>query len=70
MQVLKLPGVNALARSLPEEEVYVIRSRRRQMVLEAFHVDPDADVAAGGPAPSTPAGTACEGTHGNAGLDF
>jgi hypothetical protein len=69
LRVLKLAGVNALSRSAPEEEVYVIRSKKRQMVIEVFHVDPDADLGSTerGPTGATPGGKASCGS--SAGVD-
>eukprot|EP00884_Botryococcus_braunii_P004559 jgi/Botrbrau1/14103/Bobra.182_3s0046.1 len=66
-RLLKLAGTNALARPLPEEELYVIRSKRRQMEIEAFHVDPDANLGdtERGPTGAKPSGRgSCGGSAG------
>lgn len=45
MEILKLPAFGAIKAPLPQITSYIIRNKRRRLVIEAVEVDPDAEQA-------------------------
>lgn len=45
LEILKLPAFGAVKAPLPQIRSYVIRNKRRRLVIEAVEVDPDAEQA-------------------------